>query len=383
MRGCFHNRLVLGVAGAALLVLSGCSTFRITSMPAADIYEAGEKIGRTPYSFNLVSGKQTFVLKRHGYVEEEVVVTALDSKRTHVDLQWVGRTRIDSQPPGAEVRRLEDAELIGTTPCSMHLARPERVILRLKGYESVEYDLTPNESYVVELKPKAGFKSAFYKDIMFTSEQGSVEIYDRVAGERVGVTPVKLNLEAGVALEYRMSGHKPKQVLISRTAPPRVVIELEPYASVTLIGPEGAEVYRAGGVEKLGELPHAVSLDGVALFEIKKEGFRDLSLAVAPDSPKRLRVELEEIPYKTIVSEPLGAAVYRLGGIEKLGETPYETVVDGERIFEIKKKGFVPLTLGLGPDSPKSTKVPLAPAPSDDPDAAAIGSLNSESVQSF
>lgn len=379
----FTHHLIKSLAVTALLLSVGCSTFQMTSSPTADIYENGEKVGRTPYSFNLMSGARTFTLKKFGYVEEEITVTSLDSKKMHFDLQWVGKTRVTTTPPGAEVIRIEDGELLGETPCGLHLARGERVALKLKGYETIERDLVPNETYSIQLKSDAGFKTAFYRDILFSSSQGSVEIYDRVAGERIGTTPVRLNVEAGAALEYRLNGHEPKFDLISRNAPHRINIELQPKIHVTLMGPRGAEVYRAGGVEKLGVLPLLVEVDGNSLYEIKMDGFYDRSVAVAPDSPSRLKIQLKEIPYKMIKTDPPGADVYRLGGLEKLGTAPFKVKVEGERVFEIKKKGYRPSVIGVGPSSPSSLSVPLTPIPRDDPDAAAIGSLDSDVVDQF
>ena len=376
-----------GLLKALLLVAAllsfGCSTFHLASTPVADVYEGGEKIGQTPYSFNLVSGERVLTLKRFGYVEEEVRVTSLDPRDLHFNLQWVGTTRINSNPPGAEIVRIGDGKLLGKTPVGLHLSRPDRVVLKLNGFESVERDIDPNGTYNIELKSKTGFKSTFYKDIMFTSEQGSIEIFDRVAGERIGITPVRLNVEAGAALEYRFPGCKSEFALISRNAPHRIEIRLEPLTRVTIDGPEGAAVYQVGGAEKIGEVPFEVNVDGYAMFEVKKEGYYDRSVAVSPESPARVRIDLEKIPYKTIVTDPPGAAVYRLGGLEKLGDSPYTAVIEGERVFEIKKQGFRPSVIGLGPSSPEQTNVPLSPAPRDDPDAAAIGTLDSRVIESF
>ena len=379
----FYRWLVRGTVLAGLLLSFGCSSFQLSSTPAADIYENGEKIGRTPYSFNLMSGAREFTLKRSGFVEEEISVSSLDPKNIHRNLQWVGKTRIDTQPPGATVVRVEDGKVVGTTPCALHLARPERVLLELKGFVRIERDLKPNGTYVVELESKSGFKSAFYKDILFSSSQGAVEIYDRIAGERIGTTPARLSVEAGAALEYRLAGHKSDFALISRNAPYRIDITLEPKRFVTLTGPDGAEVYRAGGVEKLGAVPYVVEVDGPALYEIKKDGFYDRSIGVAPESPSQLNIELKEIPYKIITTNPPGGDVYRVGGLEKLGTAPLKVVVESERVFEIKKRGYRSSIVGVGPSSAESVAVPLAPVGRDDPDAAAIGSLESSVIGSF
>ena len=183
--------------------------------------------------------------------------------------------------------------------------------------------------------------------------------------------------------EYRLDGFRPRVVLISRTTPRLVRIELDPVSFVTLRGPSGAVVYRAGGTEPLGKVPHTIEINGDALFEVRKEGCYASNIAVAPGSPSEIDVILEEIPYKTIVTTPSGAEIYRLGGIEKLGESPYTTIVDGERIFEIKKKGFQTSVIGMGADSPARLNVPLTAAQRDDPDAAALGELDSPVIGTY
>ncbi len=378
-RSAFMKRIAL----LAMLLMTGCSSFELTSEPVADIYENGDKIGTTPYQFTLMSGVRTFTLKRYGYVEQDVEVTSLDSKKQHFNLQWVGRTQVDTQPEGAQIVRMDDGKVLGTTPCALFLSRPVDVLFRMEGFEEVERELIPNRAHVVELSSKFGFKSAYYRDILFTSSQGAVAIYDRVAGERIGVTPVRLTVEAGSALEYRMEGYKSKYDLVSRNAPHRVEIALEPTSRVVLSGPPGADVYRAGETVSLGQVPVMVEVDGSQLFELKKEGYYDRTVAVAPGSPPRVDVELEPIPYKTIVTDPPGADVYRLGGLEKLGTAPFTTIVSGECVFEIKKQGFQPYIVGVGPSSPGQLSVPLSPVPRDDPDAAAIGELDSSVVDTF
>lgn len=366
-----------------LLLLFGCASFELTSVPSADIYENEEKIATTPYRFKLLSGGRALTLKRSGYVEEEVFVSSLDPKSLHFELEWVGRTRIDTFPHGADVIRASDGVKLGVSPCGLRLAVPETILIKKTGYDSEELDLTPNQRYVIELNPTGGFQSAFYKKIGFSSDQGKIEIYDRVAGERIGITPVQLTIEAGTEIEYRLVGYRPRLMLISKKAPHRIHIELEAITTVTLTGPPGAQVYRAGGLERLGEVPFTVEVDSSTMFELKKEGYYDSSIAVAPGSPNNLAVELKKIPYKTIVTTPAGAEIYRIGGLEKLGESPFTTIVNEERIFEIKKKGFRTSVIGMGSGSPEQLNVPLTVAPRDDPDAAALGTLDSPVISTY
>lgn len=382
MNGINFRRLGKWMLCMPLLLAFGCASFELTSTPPSSVYENGEKVAGTPYHFDLMSGQRMFTLKRPGYVDVEVPISSLDPKRLHIPMQWVGRTRIDSLPGGATVVRTDDGEQLGVTPCGLRLSAPVRVLIEKKGFEAVEYDLVPNERYVAELKPLGGFKSAFYKELHFISGQGRVAIYDRVAGERIGITPVRLSIQAGSELEYRLKGFQPKTALISKTGPRQVRIELEPISIVTLRGPVGASVYRAGGVKPVGKVPYTIEITGDTLFEVRKEGFYDSAVAVAPGSPLEIDVALKKIPYKTIVTTPAGAEIYRLGGHEKLGVSPFTTVVDGERIFEIKKRGFKSEVVGMGAESPAHLNVALSTLPRDDPDAAALGELDSPAIGS-
>lgn len=366
-----------------LSVLSGCSSFELISWPKADVYESGEKIGRTPYSFSMLSGSRTFTLRRHGYIDRDVSINSVDSRQQHVNLQWIEMSLIESRPHGASVVRLEDGKVLGETPCRLRLARPVNVVFRLQGFYDAEHTLHPNRRHVVDLKPEDGFKSIFYRDIYFSSAQGAVAIYDRIAGGCIGVTPVRLRVEAGSELEYRLPGHIPEQVLISRNSPRRIEITLQPLSQVVLFGPADALVYREGDAVCIGRVPLAIKVDAPQLYTLKKEGFYDHTVAVSPDSPAQLSIEMEAIPYKTIITDPPGGKVYRLGGLEQLGTTPFTTVVENECVFEIRKEGFQPYIIGVGPTSPTQVSVPLLPVPHDAPDAAAIGELDSAVLDTF
>lgn len=368
---------------APVLLAFGCASFELTSDPVADVYVGGKKVATTPYYFSLMSGERKVTLKHPGYVEKEFVVSAVSQKDLHFQLQWVGRTRIDTLPRGATVLRFQDREELGVSPCGLRLATPESVLIEKEGFEPARLELVPNESYVLELKPIGGFQSAYYKEIAFTSTQGAVEIFDRVAGEKVGTTPVQLHVEAGSELEYRLAGFKTQVALISKMAPRRIDIELEPITKTTLHGPAGAQVYRAGGTQPVGQVPFTVEIDHDVFFKIKMDGYYESTVALAPGAPADVDVGLKKIPYKTINTTPPGAEVYRLGGLEKLGDSPFTTVVDGECVFEIKKRGFQPSIIGMGPSSPAEFNVPLAPVLRDDPDAAALGTLDSQVISTY
>jgi len=301
----------------SLLLLAGCASFTLTAEPIALVYDDEGFVALTPYSFKLMTGERSFVLKRKGYVEKDLHVTSIDLEELHFRLEKVEGTPVDTLPHGAKVVREVDGEVLGITPCDLQLSRGESVLVRLKGFEMLAKDLIPNKKYTWELKPKGGFQSAFYQDIHFSSQQGAVDIYDRVAGEKIGTTPAVLTLVAGSELEYRLPDHQPGYALISK------------------------------------------------------------------NSASEIKIELEKIPYKTIITTPIGASIYRVGGQEPLGESPFVLVVDSERVLEIRKQGYVSRSIGLGADSPAEVQVSLLPIPQGIPDAVAIGPLDSSDIRSF
>jgi hypothetical protein len=96
-----------------------------------------------------------------------------------------------------------------------------------------------------------------------------------------------------------------------------------------------------------------------------------------------VKVELKKIPYKTILTTPTGAEIYRVGGLEKLGVSPFTTVVNDDRVFEIRKAGYKTEVVGMGVESPEKLKVTLTASPHSTPDAAAIGELGNTGIGSF
>lgn len=366
-----------------LLMMSGCSSFELTAWPPAEVYENNERIGTTPYTFSLVSGSRDLTLRRMGYVDREISITAVDPKRQHFELDWVALTELNSLPEKARVLSAADGNVLGVTPCRLHLARPQDVVLMLPGFEEMTATLTPNRKHVVELKPVHGFKASFIRSIYFTSQQGAVEIYDPVAGEKVGITPVRLRVEAGSTLEYRLAGHAAGHGLISRNAPHRIDIKLKPIAEVELCGPVGALVYRAGDSESIGMVPHTVRVDRTEVFEVRMQGYYDRAVTVAPGSPRRINVELERIPRKTIVSDPPGGEVYRLGALEKLGIAPLTILVEDESVFEIRKEGYKTCIIGVGPSSPEQLSVTLTPVPEGAPNEAAVRAFDNAVLKRF
>jgi hypothetical protein len=106
-------------------------------------------------------------------------------------------------------------------------------------------------------------------------------------------------------------------------------------------------------------------------------------VAVSSESPPRVEVKLETIPRKTIMTNPSGGDIYRLGGMEKLGTAPFGIIVSAECVFEIRKEGYEPCVIGLGPSSPDRVSVPLSPLPRSQPDAAAVRQLDNPLIDAF
>ena len=71
---------------------------------------------------------------------------------------------------------------------------------------------------------------------------------------------------------------------------------------------------------------------------------------------------LEKKPYVSITSKPSGAQLYRSGGVELLGTTPVEVLVEKDTAFEIHKVGYDIKPFMLSPESSREVTVPLKEA---------------------
>ncbi len=344
-------------AGVLCLLVSGCASFKLTSVPEhAAVFEGKVHIATTPYSFDQFSGERTFTLRKAGYVEKEITISSLDRQVTHVRLEKVKTTTLNTVPTDVRVVRTGDSKLLGRTSLELALDRVEVVVLEKEGYKPHPMSLMPNRKYKVEMKPLEGFKSVY-----FTSDPAGAFISDRTVGDVIAQTPARISAEEGTEFEFRMEGYQPAYFMLNKRTPRRVFVELLPFPTVTLHSLEGAEIYAVGGGDKLGSVPFMQEIKEVRAFEVRKEGYYTASVTISPESPPDVAVELEPIPLKTIITDPAGAKISRIGEDQALGTAPFKLLADSERLIQISAKGYARRIIGLGPDSPETITITLEP----------------------
>ena len=343
------------------LIFSGCASFELETFPEkAEIYEAEEKIGETPYRFEQFSGERKFTLKKSGYVEKELTISSLGEKDSNIKLEKVKKTTLNTVPTDVRVIRTRDSVELGRTSLSLPLFKPEVVVLEKEGYKSYPLTLEPNQTYRIDMEPLEGFKSVYF----LTTPSGA-EISDRSVGDIISKTPSLVSAQEGTEFEFNLKGYQPSFYMINKRSPDRVFVELIPVPQVTIDSLFGAEIFGAAGGEKLGEVPYTELIKEVRAFEIRKPGYYPKTVTVSPESPSDIFVKLEPIPIKRIVTSPEGAIVARIGQNEILGMAPINILAGSERLIEISLDGYAKRVIGIGPDSPDEITIELQPLAKD------------------
>ena len=343
------------------LIFSGCASFELETFPEkAEIYEAEEKIGETPYKFEQFSGERKFTLKKSGYVEKELTISSLGEKDSNIKLEKVKKTTLNTVPTDVRVIRTRDSVELGRTSLSLPLFKPEVVVLEKEGYKSYPLTLEPNQTYRIDMEPLEGFKSVYF----LTTPSGA-EISDRSVGDIISKTPSLVSAQEGTEFEFNLKGYQPSFYMINKRSPDRVFVELIPVPQVTIDSLFGAEIFGAAGGEKLGEVPYTELIKEVRAFEIRKAGYYPKTVTVSPESPSDIFVKLEPIPIKRIVTRPEGAIVARIGQNEVLGMAPINILAGSERLIEISLDGYAKRVIGIGPDSPDEITIELQPLAKD------------------
>ena len=343
------------------LIFSGCASFELETFPEkAEIYEAEEKIGETPYRFEQFSGERKFTLKKSGYVEKELTISSLGEKDSKIKLEKVKKTTLNTVPTDVRVIRTRDSVELGRTSLSLPLFKPEVVVLEKEGYKSYPLTLEPNQTYRIDMEPLEGFKSVYF----LTTPSGA-EISDRSVGDIISKTPSLVSAQEGTEFEFNLKGYQPSFYMINKRSPDRVFVELIPVPQVTIDSLFGAEIFGAAGGEKLGEVPYTELIKEVRAFEIRKAGYYPKTVTVSPESPSDIFVKLEPIPIKRIVTSPEGAIVARIGQNEVLGMAPINILAGSERLIEISLDGYAKRVIGIGPDSPDEITIELQPLAKD------------------
>lgn len=343
-----------GLAGAFLL--SGCASVTVSSTPpkANVYYKSSDKlIGTTPAKLHLYANAKEIVVRKDGYFSQTVLLSTIDPKNIAVELVRRDKVLLLSQPSGAELFVEGQAQKVGRTPYLLDYDKPFRTFkVYSPGYASrtITIPEDPESNVMVELEREPS--------ITLVSKPKNVEVFSR-DGIRLGVTPVAVPAVEEGTYELRKEGYYSLEVAIGPQTESPYVVELEREPIIIVYSePEDAIVVHRGVT--LGKTPYRQLVKEDMDLEISADRHYTKHVTIAPDSPRQVSVRLDPKPYIMVKSSPAGAELYRSGGVELIGETPVEVLVEKDMALEIHKPGYDIKPFMLSPDSSREVVVPLS-----------------------
>ncbi|WP_372796236.1 PEGA domain-containing protein [Pontiella sp.] len=336
------------------LGITGCAPVTLSSEPSgALVYEKGHAdkvLGTTPFRVNLVANEKELVVRKPGYFSKTVVVSPVDPESINVKLLRREKVLLLSKPEGAEL--FVNGKRIGRTPYRIDYKKPWREIeVRAPGYASINYEIPedPEGDIMIDMERD--------NSVLITSKPKNADVFT-ANGQALGTTPLSVPAEEARDLELRKDGYYAKAFKVDAETDSPFLVELdrEPIV-IVYTEPEGALVVHRGVT--LGQTPFRQLVQHDMDLELVYDRYKTAEIIIAPDSPREVHVQLEKKPYVTISSNPSGAQLYRFGGIELIGTTPVEVLVNKETSFEVHKEGYDIKPFSLSPESSRQVTVPL------------------------
>ena len=343
------------VAGFLLsLGLSGCAPVTLSSNPSgAQVYIKGkdQSIGATPLRVNLMAADKELVVRKSGYFSQTVVLSPIDPENINVKLLRRDKVLLLSKPDGAELF-VKGEGRVGRTPYRIDYKKPWRTFeVKAAGYAPINFTIPedPEGDVMIDLERD--------NSVLIVSKPKNADVFTE-DGKLVGTTPVGIPAEELRNLELRKDGYYTKIFVIDEDSESPFMVELEREPIVIVYSdPIGAEVIHRGVTLGITPYRHLVKSD----MDIKLvyDRYETKEIMIAPDSPREVRVALDPKPFITIRSRPSGAQLYRSGGIELLGTTPVEVLIERDTAFEIHMEGFDIKPFTLSSQSNRDVIVPL------------------------
>jgi len=342
------------LAGLLLaLGLSGCAPVTVSSIPSnAQVFKKSNDklIGTTPIKVNLVANEKAVVIRKKGYFSKTVELSPIDPENVEVELMRRDKVLLLSTPDGAEL--FVDGVRVGRTPYRVDYKKKFRTFeMRALGYETQTVTVSddPEGDVIIEMKRD--------NSVMIVSKPKNAEVFT-TDGKALGTTPLAIPASKEQVLELHKEGYYTREFKVDEETESPYLVEMEREPIIIVYSePAGALVVHRGVT--LGVTPFRKLVNEDMDLEIKYDRYYTKNITIAPDSPREVKVTMEPKPYVTIKSNPVGASLYRSGGIELLGTTPVEVLVEKDTAFEIHKEGYDIKPFMLSPQSSQEVMVPL------------------------
>lgn len=351
-------RLVTKLSIAAGLILaftlSGCAPVTVSSVPSnAQVYrKSNDKLlGTTPIKVNLIANEKDVVIRKKGFFSKTIHLSPIDPESIEVALMRRDKVLLLSKPDGAEIF-VEGLGRIGRTPFRMDYSKPYRTFeMKVPGYgtRAITISDDPEGDIVVE----------FQRDnsVIVVSKPKNADIYN-LEGKKLGSTPLPISATKKQQFEMRKEGYYSQEFSIDEESANPFLLELEREPIIIVYSdPENAVVVYRGVT--VGKTPYRQLVTEDMELEINIDRHYMKKITIGPDSPRLVKVDLDPKPYVTILSNPSEAALYRSGGVELLGKTPMEVLIEKDSSFEIHKAGYDIKPFILSPLSSRKVVVPL------------------------
>ncbi len=345
-------KMTMALGLAAVVLLTGCAPVTLSSAPSgATVYKKnGKEIGKTPLRVNLYANSKEVVLRKGGYFSKTVSLSPIGPKNIDVGLKFRAKVLLLSHPDGAEV--YADGEKVGRTPYKIDYRESYREFeIRSFGYEPHVVDVSddPEGNVIIDLIRQPS--------LMLASKPNGAGVFDK-NGQKLGITPMAVPAVKEHSLELRKEGYYSQQATVGPKSKIPFVVELvrEPIVIIHS-DPEGALVTH-WGVE-MGKTPYRSLAEKQLDLELSMDRYYSKKITVNPDSPEQVKVKLDPKLYVTVQSAPAGAELYRSGGVELIGKTPVEVLVERDTALEMRKSGYAIKPFTLSANSSKEVTVAL------------------------
>lgn len=352
-----RNVLLKLMAASSLAVvfsLTGCAPVTVSSVPPdAQVYHknGNRQIGVTPVKVNIYASSRKVIVRKNGYFSKTVVLSTLDPENVEVALKRRSTVFLTSKPTGAGLYVRGKKEKVGSTPFKIDFRKSYRKLeVRSFGYVSQVIDISDPEGNIeIELVREPA--------VMLSSNPKHSSVFNK-SGRKIGTTPMNIPVAKKKAVELRKVGYFSKKVTVGPKSKSPVIVELarDPVVIVQS-DPEGAIVMHRGVA--LGKTPYRLLLKKEMELELSLKRFYTSKIALSLDSDRLIKIKLKSKPYITVKSSPANAKLYRPGGVELVGATPVEILVESDTSFEMRKSGYIAKPFMLSSNSKREVIVPL------------------------